>query len=152
MVGECFLAARAGDLAATVPKHELAALYWSIKANEKLALIAFSHFEELEPDSAKTHLLLGDMHRQRQHLEEAEKEYKAAAALAPNDPAPLYGLASTYSQAAKPELALSKEKTALNMGPEDPDINLLTGEILVEQHAWTQAEEYLKHCLNASHP
>jgi len=152
MAGEYSLAARASYLAATEPAHELAALYWSIKANEKLALLAFSHFEELKPDSPKTHLLLGDMYRQRQQLEEAEKEYKAAAALAPNDSAALFGLASTYSRAAKPELALSTAKTALNMSPEDPDINLLTGEILVEQHAWTQAEEYLKHSLNASHP
>ena len=43
-------------------------------------------------------------------------------------------------------------KGALAMSPEDPDLNLLAGEILVEQHEWAQAENYLKHSLNAAHP
>ena len=152
MSGSYTLSARASDLATAQPTHEVAALYWSIKANEKLAFIAFSRFEQLEPDSPKTHLLMGDMYRQRQHLEEAENEYKAAAALAPHDPAPLYGLASAYSQDSKPDQALSTVKNALGMSPDDPDLNLLAGEILVERHEWTQAENYLKQSLNAAHP
>jgi predicted Zn-dependent protease len=114
--------------------------------------MAFSRFEQLEPDSPKTHLLMGDMYRQRQHLEEAENEYRAAAALAPHDPAPLYGLASAYSQDSKSDQALSIVKSALGMSPDDPDLNLLAGEILVERHEWTQAENYLKQSLNAAHP
>jgi predicted Zn-dependent protease len=38
------------------------------------------------------------------------------------------------------------------MSPDDPDLNLLAGEILVERHEWTQAENYLKQSLNAAHP
>lgn len=152
MSGDYTLSARASDLAIAQPAHEMAALYWSIKANEKLAIMAFDRFEQLEPDSPRTHLLLGDMYRHRQHLEEAENEYKTAAALAPHDPAPLYGLASAYSLDSKPDQALSTVKGALAMSPEDADVNLLAGEILVEQHEWTQAENYLKHSLNAAHP
>jgi tetratricopeptide (TPR) repeat protein len=153
MTGDYTLSARAADLAAAQPAHEpAAALYWSIQANEKLAFTSFSRFEQLEPDSPKTHLLLGDIHRRRQHLEEAENEYKAAAALDPHDPAPLYGLASAYSQDAKPDQAMSAVKTALGMSPDDPDLNLLAGEILIEQHEWAQAENYLKQSLNAAHP
>ncbi len=152
MSGGYTLSAGASDILIAQPAHEMAALYWSIKANEKLASQAFSRFEQLEPDSPKTHLLLGDIYRQRQHLEEAENEYKAAAALAPQDPAPLYGLASAYSQDSKPDHALSTVKVALGMSPDDPDLNLLAGEILVGQHEWAQAESYLKHSLNAAHP
>ena len=152
MSGDYTLSSRASDLATAQPTHEIAALYWSIKANEKLAFVAFSRFEQLEPDSPKTHLLMGDMYRQRQHLEEAENEYRAAAALAPHDPAPLYGLASAYSQDSKSDQALSIVKSALGMSPDDPDLNLLAGEILVERHEWTQAENYLKQSLNAAHP
>jgi len=152
MTGDYTLSARASELETEQPAHELAALYWSIEANEKLAFTAFSRFEQLEPDSPKTHLLLGDMYRHRQHLEEAENEYKAAAALDPHDPAPLYGLAFAYSQDAKPDQALSTVKRGLGMSPDDPDLNLLAGEILVEQHEWTQAENYLKRSLYAAHP
>ena len=152
MSGDYTLSARASDLVTAQPGHETAALYWSIKANENLAFMAFSRFEQLEPDSPKTHLLMGDMYRQRQHLEQAENEYKAVAALAPHDPAPLYGLASAYSQDAKPDQALSTVKRALGMTPDDPDLNLLAGEILVKQHEWAQAETYLKQSLNAAHP
>jgi len=150
--GNYMLSASASELAMAQPAHEMAALYWSIKANEKLAFTAFSRFEQLEPNSAKTHLLLGDMYRQRQLLEAAENEYKAAAALAPRDAAPLYGLASAYSQDSKPDQALSTVKAALGIRPDDPDINLLAGEILVEQHQWTQAEDYLERSLNAAQP
>jgi tetratricopeptide (TPR) repeat protein len=152
MTGDYALSAKSSDLATGQSTHDLAALYWSIKANEKLAFTAFSRFEQLEPDSPKTHLLLGDMYRHRQHLQEAENEYKAAAALASHDPAPLYGLASVYSQDSKPDLALSTVTSALVMSPADPDLDLLAGEILVQQHEWVQAESYLKESLNAANP
>jgi predicted Zn-dependent protease len=35
------------------------------------------------------------------------------------------------------------------MGANDPDLNLLVGEILVSRHEWAEAEEYLKHGLSA---
>jgi len=152
MTGDYTLSARASELEIEHPAHELAALYWSIEADEKLAFTAFSRFEQLEPDSPKTHLLLGDMYRHRQHLAEAENEYTAAAALDPHDPAPLYGLASAYSEDAKLDQALTTVKRALGMSPDDADLNLLAGEILVAQHEWPQAETHLNHCLNAAHP
>jgi tetratricopeptide (TPR) repeat protein len=151
MSGNYALSASASDRATAQPPHELARLYWAIKANEKLAFVAFSRFEQLEPDSPKTHLLLGDIYRQRQHFEEAENEYTEAAKLAPQDPAPLYGLAFAYSQDSKLDQALSTVKSALVMSPDDADLNLLTAEILVAQHEWAQAESYLKRSLNATH-
>jgi tetratricopeptide (TPR) repeat protein len=149
MTGDYQLSARAGsELEARLPQ-SLAARYWSIKANEKLALSAFSHFEQLEPDSERTHLLLGDMYRQRQRFEQAEEEYKRASALAPADPAPLFGLASAYSVDSKMDEALTTAKAALVMSPDDPDLNLLTGEILVIRREWAQAETVLKKSLGA---
>ena len=82
MTGDYSLSATASDLLATRSPHDMAALYWSVKANEKLAFVAFGHFEQLKPDSERTHLLLGDMYRQRQRFEQAESEYKTASTLA----------------------------------------------------------------------
>jgi tetratricopeptide (TPR) repeat protein len=149
MTGDYSISATASDLLATRSPHNMAALYWSVKANEKLAFVAFDRFEQLEPGSERTHLLLGDMYRQRQHFQQAESEYKTALTLAPQDTAPLFGLASAYSQDSKTDQALSTAKTALGMSPNDPELNLLVGEILVSRHEWVQAEDYLKHGLNA---
>jgi tetratricopeptide (TPR) repeat protein len=149
MKGDYQLSSRASsELEARVP-HSLAARYWSIKANEKLAFLAFSRFEQLEPDSERTHLLLGDMYRQRQRFDQAEDEYKRASALTPKDPAPLFGLASAYSLDSKMDQALTTAKAALVMSPDDPDLNLLTGEILVTRREWAQAETLLKKSLDA---
>lgn len=149
MTGDYSLSATASDLLATRSPHEMAALYWSVKANEKLAFVAFGHFEQLKPDSERTHLLLGDMYRQRQRFEQAESEYKTASTLAPQDPAPLFGLASAYSQDSKTDQALSTAETALGMSPNDPDLNLLAGEILVSRHEWAEAEAFLNKSLDA---
>ena len=149
MTGDYSLSATASDLLATRSPHDMAALYWSVKANEKLAFVAFGHFEQLKPDSERTHLLLGDMYRQRQRFEQAESEYQTASTLAPQDPAPLFGLASAYSQDSKTDQALNAAKTALGMSPNDPDLNLLAGEILVSRHEWTEAEAFLNKSLDA---
>jgi tetratricopeptide (TPR) repeat protein len=149
MTGDYALsAAVSGQLAERSPRN-VAALYWSVKANEQLALLAFSRYEQLEPHSERTHLLLGDMYRQRQRFQQAESEYKAASALAPEDTAPLFGLASTYSEDSKSDQALRLALTALEQSPQDPDLNLLAGEILVSQHQWAQAENYLQRSMNA---
>jgi tetratricopeptide (TPR) repeat protein len=149
MTGDYSLSATASDLLATRSPHDMAALYWSVKANEKLAFVAFGDFEQLKPDSERTHLLLGDMYRQRQRFEQAESEYKTASTLAPQDPAPLFGLASAYSQDSKRDQALNTAKTALGMSPNDPDLNLLVGEILVSRHEWADAEAFLNKSLDA---
>jgi predicted Zn-dependent protease len=120
-----------------------------VKANEQLASSAFDQFEQLQPESERTHLLLGDMYRQRQRYEQAESEYEAASLLAPGDPAPLYGLARAYLHGSNPDKALDNAKKALGMSPNDPDISLLVGEILVSLHQWAQAEDYLKAGLGA---
>jgi tetratricopeptide (TPR) repeat protein len=149
MTGDYALSAAASDLLSTRLPHNMAAIYWSVKANEKLAFVAFGTFEQLEPNSERTHLLLGDMYRQRQRFQQAESEYKMASTLAPKDTAPLFGLASAYYHDSNTDKALSVVKTALRMAPNDPELNLLAGEILVSTHEWAQAEDYLKRGLNA---
>ena len=152
MTGDYSLSATASDLLASRSPHDLAALYWSVKANEELASVVFGRFEQLEPDSVRTHLLLGDMYRQRQRYEQAESEYKMASALAPQDPAPLFGLASAYAHDSNPDEALGTAKRALGMSPNDPDLNLLVGEILVSRREWVLAEDYLKCALGGAKP
>jgi len=55
-------------------------------------------------------------------------------------------------QDSKLDLALSTAKTALGMSPDDPDLNVLAGQIVVEQHEWARAGDYLQRSLNATPP
>lgn len=149
MTGDYDLAAEASDQVVARSPHDTAARYWSAKANELLAFRSFSRFEQLAPNSERVHLMLGDMYRQRQRFQQAESEYKEALFLAPKDAAPLYGLALTYSQDSKQDQALTIARAALDKDPDDPDFNLLIGEILVMDRAWSDAEAYLKRAMGA---
>ena len=65
-----------------------------IKAEERLAFQCLARFQRLEPNSARSHVLLGDIYRQRERYDDAIAEYQKALIIAPNDPASLLGLAS----------------------------------------------------------
>jgi predicted Zn-dependent protease len=149
MTGDYDLAATASDQVVARLPHNAAARYWSVKANERLAINAFSRFEQLDPNSERTHLMLGDMYRQRQRFGQAEGEYKAASLLAPQDTAPLFGLASAYFLDSKEDQALAIARTALDKNSDDPDFNVLIGEILVARNEWSDAELYLKRGMGA---
>jgi tetratricopeptide (TPR) repeat protein len=135
-------------LAARSP-HSLAPVYWSIKANERLALQSLDRFAEMEPDSVRTHLLLGDMYRQRQRYNDAQAEYARALALAPGDPAALLGLSYSYFGNGNFDAALATVKPALLQNPDDPELNLLMGETLIGRHDLAAAEPFLEKSLTA---
>jgi tetratricopeptide (TPR) repeat protein len=149
LTGDDLVAAQTGEalLKAAPPSPE--ALYWTIKANEQVAFQALGKYEELAPNSERTHLLVGDIYRQRDRYEDAEVQYRQALVLQPGDPAALLGLA--WAQFGNGELvpALATAKEALQHSPSDPEVNLVIGEILVEQHDFTDAESYLKRSLSA---
>jgi tetratricopeptide (TPR) repeat protein len=134
----------------SLPSHPQAqALYWAIKANEKLALESLARFQQLAPNSAQSHLLLGDIYRQRERYDDAQKEYAKALDLSPNDTAALLGLASAYYGDQNIGMTLETAQKALAQSPNDPDINLLVGEALLSQHKFADAESYLLKALNA---
>jgi tetratricopeptide (TPR) repeat protein len=126
-----------------------ATLYWAIKANERLAFESLARYQKLEPDSARSRILLGDIYRQRDRPEDAQKEYSNALTLSPNDLAALLGLATAYLQEAKVEQAVETAQKALERSPADPDVNLVMGEALITQHKFSDAEPFLLTALNA---
>ena len=96
MTGDYLAATTAARLARAKLPSDPEALYWSIRADQRLAVEALERFQGIAPDSPQTHRLLGDMDRQRHHYDEAISEYKLALDEAPNDPAALKGLTSAY--------------------------------------------------------
>ena len=148
--GDYALTSAAAHALETLPSHpETHALYWSIKANEKLAFESLDRFQQLEPNSARSHILIGDIYRQRERYDDAQAEYAKALALSPNDPAALLGLASAYFGNANIAKTIEIAQQALLQSPDDPEINLLMGEALSSQHRYTDAEPFLLKTLNA---
>ena len=120
-----------------------AALYWLIKAEERLAFQCLARFQQLEPNSARSHVLIGDIYRQRERYDDAIAEYKKALFIAPNDPASLLGLSSALLSNSDIDSAVKVAGAALEAEPNDPEINLVMAEALIDKHEYAKAEPFL---------
>jgi tetratricopeptide (TPR) repeat protein len=149
LTGDNEHASRAAETLLAQEPHSLEALYWSIQANERLAFQALAEFQELEPDSARSHILLGDIYNQLERYGDAQAEYQKALALAPGDEAGMIGLATAYLNNNEVKPGEEIAQTALVRNPNDPELNLLMAEALMSQHAYANAEPYLIKSLHA---
>jgi tetratricopeptide (TPR) repeat protein len=127
----------------TVQPHSPEALYWSIQANQRLALKSLARFQQLESDSARSHVLLGDIYDQLERFDDAQSEYSKALSVAPGDPAALVGLASASLNNNNIEKAMETARLALKRNPQDAELNLIMAETLVAKEQFVQAEPYL---------
>ena len=123
--------------------------YWAVRANQKLSVAALARAGEVEPDSPRIHALLGDVYRRRRMFDEAREEYSKVLAISPDSVAGLAGLAATDLADGRLEQAQATARKALARSPEDSEINLQMGEILVAQREYADAEPYLEHSLHA---
>jgi tetratricopeptide (TPR) repeat protein len=149
LTGDLQRASSAAAALAALQPQSLEALYWSIQANERLALQSLARFQQLEPDSAKSHVLLGDIYHQLERHDDAQAEYLKALAITPGDPAAMLGLASAYLSNNNIQGALETTQSALARSPEDPELNLILAEVKLSQNAFAEAEPYLKLSLRA---
>jgi tetratricopeptide (TPR) repeat protein len=133
----------------TVQPHSPEALYWSIQANERLAFKALAHFQQLESDSARSHVLLGDIYDQLERFDDAQSEYTKALSIAPGDPGAMVGLASAYLSNNNNEKAMETARIGLERNTQDPELNLIMAETLVAKYQYAEAEPYLMKSLNA---
>ena len=138
---------RAASLAArrlaASPSTRLRGLYWESKADQKLAIVALTHAGEIDADSPRMHVLLGDLYRQKRRWENAELEYKRAIALEPEGRTARVGLAIALFEDGKSDVALEEDKALLQKNPDDPEANLLAGEVMVQRKMYADAEPYL---------
>ena len=121
-------------------------LYWESKADQKLAIAALTRAGELEPNSPQMWVLIGDVFRQKRRWSEAEADYRKAVALDPKSRTARLDLAIVLFTELENEEAFALDKSLLQERPEDPEANLLAGEILVQQHEYAKAESYLQNC------
>jgi len=123
------------------------ALYWSVKANERVAVAALSRFEDMAPKSTTTYDLIGDLYRDQRNANSALNEYKKALAIDGRDPIALMGAVKAYLFVRNFEEAAAMDQIALDDRPLDPQLNLLMAEILVAKTNFDQAKPYLAKCL-----
>lgn len=140
--------AAADALRAREPR-SIEALYWSIQANEHLAFVSLARFQELEPDSARSHVLMGDIYNQLERYDTAQAEYLKALAIAPSDPAAMLGLATVYLNNQNTKAGMQIAEAALIRSPEDPELNLLMAQGLISEREYAEAEPYLQKSLHA---
>lgn len=142
-------AARAATALRKREPHSVEALYWSIKANERMAFASLERFEQLDPDSARSHVLLGDVYQQLERYDDAQSEYQKALSVSPSDEAAMLGLASAYLNNYNPKGAMTVAQNALAGSPDDPELNLVMAQALLDQREYAEAEPYLQKSLNA---
>jgi tetratricopeptide (TPR) repeat protein len=123
--------------------HSAEALYWSIQANERLALQSLAQFQQLEPDSARSHVLLGDIYHQLEREDDALAEYQKALDLEPGNPAAMLGLALAYLSNNNMDKAMETARTALQRSPQDAELNMVVAEAMVARNQFAEAEPYL---------
>jgi tetratricopeptide (TPR) repeat protein len=128
------------------PSTRTQGLYWETKADQKLAIAALTRAGEIDADSPRMHVLLGDAFRQRRHWDEAESEYRKAVALGPTSHAARLSLAIVLFTELKNDEAFNIDRSLLAEDPNDPESNLLAGEILVQRNRYAEAEAYLSKC------
>jgi tetratricopeptide (TPR) repeat protein len=122
---------------------EESSLYWSVLAEQRLAVLALAYAVETEPNSIRLHELLAESYRDREKYADAETEYNIALSINPKDFAALVGAATNYLQELKIDPAHEMIQDALVQNPSDPEANYIMGEVLIARHEFADAEPYL---------
>jgi tetratricopeptide (TPR) repeat protein len=149
LTGDNRTTARAAAALGSREPHPLEGLYWSIRANERLSFQSLARFQELEPDSVRSHVLLGDIYEQLERYDNAQSEYKKALAISPANEAAMLGLANAYLNTYNQQGAMNVAQAALVRDPDDPELNLAMAQSLMNQHEYAEGEPYLQRSLKA---
>ena len=145
-VGDFQTTSRAAQQLRKSPATREQGLYWESKADQNLAISALTRAGEIDADSPRMHVLLGDVFREKHRWDEAEAEYRKAVALDSSSRSARLSLAITLFSEMKIDEALSLDRAILSEGPQDPEANLLAGEILIQLNRFSEAEPYLLRC------
>jgi predicted Zn-dependent protease len=150
LVGDYEVAFRAAQTLSLDIETQASGLYWETKSAQKLAIAALVRASELDSASPRMHVLLGDVYREKNYFPQAEKEYRKALELRPDDNAAMFGLCLVLLADSQTDEALQLAQGNLKQRPEDPEFNAVMGEILCTRQDFSAAEPYLKRGLTGS--
>ena len=135
---------------ARTPAPSMEALFWQAKAANELALQSFFRLGQL-PESVEMHRLKAEIARgQGRHMESVQ-EWRAALALAPENPRLKREMAVSLFMATDYRAALDEATTLLKMEPRSAELNFVAGDSLLRLEQPEPALPYLRAAL-ASDP
>ena len=111
----------------------------AVHAPETQALLddaykALKRAAELDPQSARVHLILGESLRDSGKLVQAIPEYEAAIRLEPRTEAGYLGLATTYWKQGEWQNAMPLLRRALELSPRDAEAHAILADLLFRQN------------------
>ena len=128
------------------PVSRVQGLYWETKADQALAIAALTRASEIDANSPRMHVLIGDVFRQKRKWDNAEAEYRKAVSLDPESRVAWLSLAIVLFSELKTVEAFEIDRSLLRKEANDPEANLLAGEILVQRNLFAEAEPHLLKC------
>jgi predicted Zn-dependent protease len=128
------------------PVSRVQGLYWETKADQALAIAALTRASEIDANSPRMHVLIGDVFRQKRKWDNAEAEYRKAVSLDPESRVARLSLAIVLFSELKTDEAFEIDRSLLREEANDPEANLLAGEILVQRNLFAEAEPHLLKC------
>lgn len=105
------------------------------------AFQALRRAAELDPQSARLHLILGESLRDSNKLVDAIPEYEAAIRLQPGMEAAYLGLATTYWKQGQWDDVMPPLERALKLSPQDPEAHAILADILFHRDDMAGAEK-----------
>ncbi len=114
------------------------------------AVEALTRAAELDPNSARTHLLMAESLAEAGKPAEAVPEYQAAMKLDPGLDAAYLGLASEYWKQHQFDQALPWLKRLLVKSPTDAEANAMMADILEHSGEYDNAEQYAEKALSGN--
>jgi tetratricopeptide (TPR) repeat protein len=111
------------------------------------SLAALKRAVELDPNSARSHLIMAESLSDSGNLTGAVREYQTAVKLDPRMEAAYLGLATTYWKQRQFDDALPALKRVLASSPGDPEANGIMADILEHNGAYERARQYAQTAL-----
>lgn len=114
------------------------------------ALEALTRAAELDPNSARTHLMMAESLADAGKLVEAVPEYQAAVKLDPKMDAAYLALASAYWKQRQFDEATPILRLVLTKSPKDPEANAMMADIMEHGSDLDQAQAYAETALKVN--
>lgn len=131
---------------------DLASLIRLSRACAALAVSSLERAVAVNPDSYEAHLALAGAWEETHSPARAIKEYEACVRLRSDDSFPFMRLAFLHWSAGNNDQALPPLRRALELAPDDPQVNACMGDILVRTGEHAKAKDYLERSLRSPTP
>ena len=131
------------------PEPESESLYLLSRIYVQLAQLTAQRMWILDPNSYRSHQLLGEAYEAKENYERALVEYREALRLSPQAPGLHYSIGHAYWQMKRFQEAIPEMEKELALNPHHPSANYVLGHIYLYQRQVEKAAHYLQVAVEA---